>query len=109
MLESNKDISDIPHTPFVKKLYEGQFRSVAQSCLTLCGPMDCSTPGVPVHHQLPELAQTHGHQVSKKQGKSLIWAEKDDRMKACECGRERKKAFLVDFMASVKSWRDSVE
>ena len=33
--------------------------SVAQSCLTLCNPMDCSTPGFPVHHQLPELAQTH--------------------------------------------------
>ena len=37
--------------------------SVAQSCLTLCNPMDCSTPGFPVHHQLPELAQTHVHQV----------------------------------------------
>lgn len=34
--------------------------SVAQSCLTLCDPMDCSTPGFPVHHQLPELTQTHG-------------------------------------------------
>ena len=39
-------------------------RSVAQLCLTLCDPMDCSTPGFPVHHQLPELAQTHVHQVS---------------------------------------------
>ena len=38
-----------------------QFSSVAQSCLTLCDPMDCSTPGFPVHHQLPELAQTHVH------------------------------------------------
>ena len=38
--------------------------SVAQSCLTLCNPMDCSTPGLPVHHQLPELAQTHIHRVS---------------------------------------------
>ena len=37
--------------------------SVAQSCLTLCNPMDCSTPGFPVHHQLPELAQTHAHGV----------------------------------------------
>ena len=37
--------------------------SVAQSCLTLCHPMDCSTPGFPVHHQLPELAQTQVHQV----------------------------------------------
>ena len=35
------------------------FSSVAQSCLTLCDPMDCSTPGLPVHHQLLELAQTH--------------------------------------------------
>ena len=35
-----------------------QFSSVAQSCLTLCDPRDCSTPGFPVHHQLPELAQT---------------------------------------------------
>ena len=41
-----------------------QFSSVTQSCLTLCNPMDCSTPGFPVHHQLPELAQTHVHQVS---------------------------------------------
>ena len=37
--------------------------SVIQSCPTLCNPMDCSTPGFPVHHQLPELAQTHVHQV----------------------------------------------
>ena len=36
-----------------------QFSSVAQLCLTLCDPMDCSTPGFPVLHQLPELAQTH--------------------------------------------------
>ena len=41
-----------------------QFNSVSQSCLTLCDPMECSTPGFPVHHQLPELAQTHVHQVS---------------------------------------------
>ena len=38
-----------------------QFSSVVQSCLTLCDPMDCSTPGFPVHHQLPELTQTHVH------------------------------------------------
>ena len=40
-----------------------QFSSVPQSCPTLCDPMDCSTQGFPVHHQLPELAQTHVHQV----------------------------------------------
>ena len=41
-----------------------QFNSVTQSCLTLCDPMDCSTPGFPVHHQFPELAQIHVHWVS---------------------------------------------
>ena len=41
-----------------------QFSPVAQSYETLCNPMDCSTPGLPVHHQLLELAQTHVHQVS---------------------------------------------
>ena len=40
-----------------------QFSSVAQSCLTLCKSMNCSTPGLPVHHQLPESTQTHVHQV----------------------------------------------
>ena len=40
-----------------------QFSSVAQLCLTLCDPMDCSTPGFPVHHQLPELTQNHVRQV----------------------------------------------
>ena len=36
-----------------------QFRSFAQSCLTLCSPMNCSTPGLPVHHQLPESTKIH--------------------------------------------------
>ena len=40
-----------------------QFSSVAQSCPTLCDPMNCSTPGLPVHHQLPEFTQTHIHRV----------------------------------------------
>ena len=40
-----------------------QFSSVAKSCPTLCDPMDCRTPGFPVQHQLPELAQTHVHRV----------------------------------------------
>ena len=38
-----------------------QFSSVTQSCLTLCNPMDCSTPGLPAHHQLLEFTQTHVH------------------------------------------------
>ena len=40
-----------------------QIRSVAQSCPTLCDPMNCSTPGLSVHHHLPEFAQTHVHRV----------------------------------------------
>ena len=40
-----------------------QFSSVTQSCLTLCNPMNCSTPGLPVHHQLSELVQTHAQWV----------------------------------------------
>jgi len=40
------------------------FSSVAQSCPTLCNPMNHSTPGLPVHHQLPEFTQTHVHRVS---------------------------------------------
>ena len=38
-----------------------QFSSVAQSCLPLCDPMGCSTPGLPVYHQLPKFTQTHAH------------------------------------------------
>ena len=40
-----------------------QFSSVAQLCPTLCDPMNCRTPGLPVHHQLPEFTQTHVHRV----------------------------------------------
>ena len=40
-----------------------KFSSVAQSCPTLCNPMNCSTPGLPVHHQLPEFTQAHIHWV----------------------------------------------
>ena len=45
-------------------MHSVQFSSVAQSCLTLCDPMNCSTPGLPVHHQLPEFTQTHVHRIS---------------------------------------------
>ena len=44
-------------------LSDYQFSSVAQSCTTLCNPIDCSTPGLPVYHQLPEFTQTLVHQV----------------------------------------------
>ena len=52
--EINNTITEIKNT---------QFSSVTQSCLTLCNPMNRSTPGLPVHHQLPELTQTHVHWV----------------------------------------------
>ena len=48
----------------VKVLPSVQFSSVAQLCLTLCDPMNHSTPGLPVHHQLPESTQTHIRCVS---------------------------------------------
>ena len=47
-----------------KTIYSVQFSSVAQSCPALCDPMNCSIPGLSVHHQLPEFTQTHVHQVS---------------------------------------------
>ena len=56
----------IVKSPVPKYSYIGvsvQFSSVTQSCLTLCDPMNCSMPGLPVHHQLPEFAQTHVHWV----------------------------------------------
>ena len=63
---SDKYKSDLFFYEFVYflKYRSVQFSSVAQSCATLCDLMDCSTPGVPVHHQLPELTQTHIHRVS---------------------------------------------
>ena len=48
----------------MKSHIQFQFSSVAQSCLTLCDPMNRSTPGLPFHHQLPEFTQTHIHRVS---------------------------------------------
>ena len=48
---------------FPPLVYSYQFISVAQSCLTLCDPRNCSTPGLPVHHQLPKSSQTHVHRV----------------------------------------------
>ena len=57
-----------------------QFSSVTQPCPTVCNPMDCSTPGFPVHHHFAELAQTHVHRVrfcwvreSLQQGLRSYW------------------------------------
>ena len=48
---------------FLLSFPKPQFSSVAQSCPTLCDPMNRSTPGLPVHHHLPEFTQTHDHRV----------------------------------------------
>ena len=51
--------------PLPSPKIHAQFNSVvSQSCPTLCNPMNLSTPGLPVHHQLPEFTQTHVHRVS---------------------------------------------
>ena len=52
------------NNPWFPQFSSVQLSSVAQSCPTLCDPMDCSTPGFPVHHQLSELAQTYVHRIS---------------------------------------------
>ena len=46
---------------WARQTWSYQFSSVVQLCPTLCDPMDCSLPGLPVHHQLPEFTQTHVH------------------------------------------------
>ena len=70
------------HLPFGRKTVkilssvsvQFQFISVAQSCLTLCDPINCSTPGLPVHHHLPEFTQTHVHRVRDAIQPSHPWS-----------------------------------
>ena len=57
-------ISWLPTFAFQSPMMKVQFSTVAQSCPTLCNPMNHSTPGLPVHHQLPEFTQTHIHWVN---------------------------------------------
>ena len=61
--QSNERSGEDVFLPFNKFSWH-QIRSVAQSCPTLCDPMNRSTPGLPVHHQLPEFTQTYVHRVS---------------------------------------------
>ena len=55
---------DDAHTQILEHQMAHPFSSATQSCPTLCDPMDCSTPGFPVHHQLLEPTQTHVHRIS---------------------------------------------
>ena len=64
---------DVPFPPLQIPLRAPiQFSWVAQSCLALCDSMDCSTPGFPLHHQLPELAQTHVQRVGDQSNHLII-------------------------------------
>ena len=56
-------VADFPCLFFAFYFASVQFSSVTQSCPTLCYPMNRSTPGLPVHHQLPEFTHTHAHRV----------------------------------------------
>ena len=65
MLDRKRQIlSDITYMWNIVNITDVQFSSVAQSCPTLCDHMNCSTPGLPVYHHLPEFTQTHVHRVS---------------------------------------------
>ena len=69
--------SGLPFPPpgiFPVQFSSVQFSSVTQSCPTLCDPMNRSTPGLPVHHQLPEFTQTHTHRVSDAIQPSHPWS-----------------------------------
>ena len=59
--QTEKKLTDVSLLKLILEEKSVQFSSVAQPCLTLCDPMDLSTPGLPVHHQLPEFTQTHDH------------------------------------------------
>ena len=60
----DRNCMDLTEAEDIKKRWQENIRSVAQSCPTLCDPMNRSMPGLPLHHQLPEFTQTHIHRVS---------------------------------------------
>ena len=63
LLSQEQGLSHFDFCSLIYPLMPFEFSSVAQSCPTLCNPMNCSLPGLPVHHQLPEFTQTHVHRV----------------------------------------------
>ena len=65
-LRDGRSVLTLKATPKILsyEIFKRSVSSVSQSCPTLCEPMDCSMPDFTVHHQLPELAQTHVHRVS---------------------------------------------
>ena len=64
-VSSSHQVAKVLEFQFQHQSFQGiQFNAVAQSCPTLCDSINCSTPGLPVLHQLPEFTQTHIHRVS---------------------------------------------
>ena len=82
-----------------KNQFSQSISSVAQSCLTLCDPTDCSTPDFPVHHQLPELIQTHIHWVGDtiQRSHSKLWLYGPLPVKWCLC-------FLIHWKSKLEHW-----
>ena len=74
-------------TPRNQDLSKNSFSTSVQLCLTLYNPVDCSTPGLPVHHQLPELAQTHVLSATHWIGFSGGWVVKNLPASAGDMGR----------------------
>ena len=77
-----------------------QFRSVAQSCPTLCDPMNRSMPGLPVHHQLPEFTQTHGHRVS-----DAIHPSQEDSLKKRKVSKHQESFSLPNLCQALEAQR----
>ena len=78
--------------------HSAQFSSVAQSCPTLCDPMNRSTPGLPVHHQLPEFTQTHVHPAIKKNESEsfvVVWVNLESVIQS-EVQSNRKQISLIN-------------
>ena len=61
--DTSSGAADVIPANVTYPLFSVQFSSVAQSCPTLCDPMNRSTPGLPVHHQPPEFTQSHVHRI----------------------------------------------
>ena len=64
VIKSQTQLNDFTFLSLILVILLSQFSSVTQSCLTLCDPMNHSTPGLPVRHQLSEFTQTRVHEVS---------------------------------------------
>ena len=65
VVDYENEHNSLPFSVSISFQKDFQFTSVPKSCPTFCDPMNCSMPGLPIHHQLPEITQTHVHWVDK--------------------------------------------